>query len=211
MDPGRLAAFTAVAFALVVIPGPSVLFVIGRGMAFGRRAAIATVFGNTAGVYVQVIALALGLSAVIQRSETVFTAIKLAGAAYLVVLGIRAIRSRRALAFAVEAAPPPRSLARTIWEGFLVGLTNPKATIFFATILPQFVDPARGHTTLQLLVLGLVFAVVALVSDSTWGIAAGSARERLGRSPRRLARLGAAGGVTMIGLGLGLALTGRRS
>jgi threonine/homoserine/homoserine lactone efflux protein len=188
-----------------------VLFVIGRGMAFGRRAAIATVFGNTAGVYVQVIALALGLSAVIQRSETVFTAIKLAGAAYLVVLGIRAIRSRRALAFAVEAAPPPRSLARTIWEGFLVGLTNPKATIFFATILPQFVDPARGHTTLQLLVLGLVFAVVALVSDSTWGIAAGSARERLGRSPRRLARLGAAGGVTMIGLGLGLALTGRRS
>ncbi|HEU0193335.1 MAG TPA: LysE family translocator [Gaiellales bacterium] len=211
MDPGRLAAFTAVAFALVVIPGPSVLFVIGRGMAFGRRAAIATVFGNTAGVYVQVIALALGLSAIIQRSETVFTAIKLAGAAYLVVLGVRAIRSRRALAFAVEAALPPRPLARTAWEGFLVGLTNPKATIFFATILPQFVDPARGHTTFQLLVLGLVFAVVALVSDSTWGIAAGSARERLGRSPRRLARLGAAGGLTMIGLGLGLALTGRRS
>jgi threonine/homoserine/homoserine lactone efflux protein len=211
MDPGRLAAFTLVAFLLVVIPGPSVLFVIGRGVAFGRRAAVATVIGNTAGVYVQVIALALGLSAVIQRSETVFTAIKLAGAAYLIVLGIRAIRSRRALAFAVQTAPPPRSLARIIWEGFLVGLTNPKATIFFATILPQFVDPARGHTTFQLLVLGLVFAAVALVSDSTWGIAAGSARERLGRSPRRLARLGAAGGLTMIGLGLGLALTGRRS
>lgn len=211
MDPGRLAAFTLVAFALVVIPGPSVLFVIGRGVAFGRRAAVATVVGNTAGVYVQVIALALGLSAVIQRSDAVFTAIKLAGAVYLIVLGIRAVRSRRALAFAVATAPPPRSLARTIWEGFLVGLTNPKATIFFATVLPQFVDPARGHTTFQLLMLGLVFAAVALISDSTWGIAAGSARERLGRSPRRLARLGAAGGLTMIGLGLGLALTGRRS
>jgi threonine/homoserine/homoserine lactone efflux protein len=211
MDPGRLAAFTVVAFALVVIPGPSVLFVIGRGVAFGRRAAVATVIGNTAGVYVQVIALALGLSALIQRSETVFTAIKLAGAGYLIVLGVRAIRSRRALAFAMQTAPPPRSLARTVWEGFLVGLTNPKATIFFATILPQFVDPARGHTTFQLLILGLVFAAVALISDSTWGIAAGSARERLGRSPRRLARLGAAGGLTMIGLGVGLALTGRRS
>jgi threonine/homoserine/homoserine lactone efflux protein len=210
MDPGRLAAFTAVAFALVVIPGPSVLFVIGRGVAFGRRTAIATVLGNTAGVYVQVIALALGLSAVIERSETVFTAIKLAGAAYLIVLGIRAIRSRRALAFTLETAPR-RSTARTIWEGFLVGLTNPKATIFFATILPQFVDPSRGHTAVQLLFLGLVFAAVALISDSTWGIAAGSARERLGRSPRGLARLGAAGGLTMIGLGLGLALTGRRS
>ena len=210
MDPGRLAAFTAVAFALVVIPGPSVLFVIGRGVAFGRRTAIATVLGNTAGVYVQVIALALGLSAVIERSETVFTAIKLAGAAYLIVLGTRAIRSRRALAFTLETAPR-RSTARTIWEGFLVGLTNPKATIFFATILPQFVDPSRGHTAVQLLLLGLVFAAVALISDSTWGIAAGSARERLGRSPRRLARLGAAGGLTMIGLGLGLALTGRRN
>jgi threonine/homoserine/homoserine lactone efflux protein len=210
MDPGRLAAFTAVAFALVVIPGPSVLFVIGRGVAFGRRTAIATVLGNTAGVYVQVIALALGLSAVIERSETVFTAIKLAGAAYLIVLGIRAIRSRRTLAFTLETAPR-RSTARTIWEGFLVGLTNPKATIFFATILPQFVDPSRGHTAVQLLLLGLVFAAVALISDSTWGIAAGSARERLGRSPRRLARLGAAGGLTMIGLGLGAALTGRRN
>ena len=210
MDPGRLAAFTAVAFALVVIPGPSVLFVIGRGVAFGRRTAIATVLGNTAGVYVQVIALALGLSAVIERSETVFTAIKLAGAAYLIVLGIRAIRSRRALAFTLETAPR-RSTARTIWEGFLVGLTNPKATIFFATILPQFVDPSRGHTAVQLLLLGLVFAAVALISDGTWGIAAGSARERLGGSPRGLARLGAAGGLTMIGLGLGLALTGRRN
>jgi threonine/homoserine/homoserine lactone efflux protein len=210
MDPGRLAAFTAVAFALVVIPGPSVLFVIGRGVAFGRRTAIATVLGNTAGVYIQVVALALGLSAVIERSETVFTAVKLAGAAYLIVLGIRAVRSRRTLAFTLETAPR-RSTTRTIWEGFLVGLTNPKATIFFATILPQFVDPSRGHTALQLLLLGVVFAAVALISDSTWGIAAGSARERLGRSPRRLARLGAVGGLTMIGLGLGLALTGRRS
>ena len=210
MDPGRLAAFTAVAFALVVIPGPSVLFVIGRGVAFGRRTAIATVLGNTAGVYVQVVALALGLSAVIERSQTVFTAVKLAGAAYLIVLGIRAIRSRRALAFTLETAPR-RSTARTIWEGFLVGLTNPKATIFFATILPQFVDPSRGHTAVQLLLLGLVFAAVALISDRTWGIAAGRARVRLGRSPRRLARLGAAGGLTMIGLALGLALTGRRS
>jgi threonine/homoserine/homoserine lactone efflux protein len=147
---------------------------------------------------------------VIEHSETVFTAIKLAGAAYLILLGIRAIRSRRTLAFTLETAPR-RSTTRTIWEGFLVGLTNPKATIFFATILPQFVDPSRGHTAVQLLLLGLVFAAVALISDSTWGIAAGSARERLGRSPRRLARLGAAGGLTMIGLGLGAALTGRRN
>src|SRR5215207_406163 len=133
------AAFALASFVLVVVPGPSVLFVISRGVALGRRAALATVVGNAAGVYVQALLVAVGLGAVISRSATIFTTIKLAGAAYLVHLGVQAIRHRRTLSSVLDVAEvrPTRHLLR---EGFVVGLANPKATVFFAAILPQFVE-----------------------------------------------------------------------
>lgn len=206
----HLLAFAATAFALIVVPGPSVLFVISRGMALGRRAAVATVLGNATGAYVQVTAVALGIGALIARSVLVFNLLKLAGAAYLVLLGVRALRHRRRLADALGervAALPTRRILR---EGFVVGLTNPKTVVFFAAILPQFTDPARGAVSTQLLVLGVIFVGIALVSDSLWGIAAGTARDWLGRSPRRLAALGGTGGLVMIGLGVSVAVTGRK-
>jgi threonine/homoserine/homoserine lactone efflux protein len=206
----RLLPFIAASFLLIVVPGPSVLFVISRGVAMGRRAALATVVGNTAGVYVQVIAVALGLGAVVERSVAVFSILKLAGAAYLVVLGIRAVRDRSHLTDLLEGAGEARGTLRTVREGFLVGIANPKAIVFFAAILPQFADPGRGHVPLQLFALGTVFILIALVSDSGWGLAAGTAREWLARSPRRLEALGGAGGLVMIGLGLRLAVTGRK-
>jgi threonine/homoserine/homoserine lactone efflux protein len=208
----HLAAFLLTIYVLIVIPGPSVLFTISRGVALGRRAALATVLGNTSGLVVQLLLVAIGLGALLTRSDTVYLVVKLIGAAYLVLLGVRGIRERKQLAGILRSGTiAPRSIGRTIREGFVVGLTNPKGVLIFTAILPQFIDRSQGHYTEQLLSLGLLCAVIALLSDSTWALASGSARAWLGRSPKRLQRLSAGGGITLIALGVGLAVTGRRN
>lgn len=207
----HLVAFLLTVYVLIVIPGPSVLFTISRGVSLGRRAALATVIGNTSGLVVQLVLVAFGLGALLARSDAVYTVIKLIGAAYLVLLGIRSIRDRKALAGVLATNVASRSLGRTIREKFVVGLTNPKGVLIFTAILPQFIDRAQGHYTLQLLSLGLLCALVALLSDSSWAIASGTARQWLGRSPKRLERLSVGGGISLIALGAGLALTGRKS
>ncbi|SDI79477.1 Threonine/homoserine/homoserine lactone efflux protein [Frankineae bacterium MT45] len=206
---GHLLAFTITAFALIAVPGPSVLFVISRALVIGRRGALVTVLGNALGVYVQVIAVAFGVGAIVERSIAVFTLLKLAGAGYLVFLGVQAIRHRRALSTVFDTEPAPRSQLRILREGFTVGLANPKSVVFFAAVLPQFVDRSRGQVPVQLLILGAIFFAVALVSDSIWAVVAGSARTWFASSPRRLATLGGTGGVLMIGIGARLALSGR--
>ncbi|MCE3034715.1 LysE family translocator [Streptomyces sp. CMSTAAHL-2] len=207
----RLFAFSALALLLIVIPGPSVLFVVGRALAHGRRAALTTVAGNTLGAYVLVAAVALGIGPVVERSLLLFTALKLAGAAYLVYLGVKAWRQRGSLRAAfTRAGPPERGGLRTLGEGFAVGVANPKTMVFFAAVLPQFVDRAQGHVPLQMLLLGLVFNVIALVSDSVWGLVASAARDWFARSPRRLSAVGGVGGLAMIGLGVTVAATGRK-
>ena len=202
-------AFAVAAFVLIIIPGPSVLFVVSRGVALGRRAALLSVLGNEAGLFVHVVAVAVGLGAVVERSAAVFTVLKLAGAAYLVYLGVKAIRSRRSLRGVLDAATLPKRGRRLFGEGFLVGVGNPKVIIFLAAILPQFVDRNGAAPGLQMLVLGMLFIVIALVCDSVWAMAAGTARNAIASSPRGLERMGAAGGVVMIGLGVRLALVGR--
>lgn len=209
-SPESFAAFAAASFLLVIVPGPSVLFVVSRGVALGRRAAVATVVGNAAGVYVQALLVAAGLGAVITRSAVVFDAIRFAGAAYLVYLGVQAFRHRRELSRVLDAAGSVRPTRHLLREGMIVGLTNPKAAVFFAALLPQFVVADGVPAGLQMAVLGLVSVAIALVCDSAWGVAAGSARAWLSASPRRLEHLGGAGGLTMIGLGVGLAASGGR-
>jgi threonine/homoserine/homoserine lactone efflux protein len=206
----RLLVFTGMSFLLIVIPGPSVLFVVGRALAHGRRAALTTVVGNTLGAYALVAAVAFGVGAVVAGSVAVFTALKLAGAAYLVYLGVRAIRERQALRAAVTGESSRYGFLRTLWDGFAVGASNPKKMVFFAAVLPQFVDRDKGHVPFQLLLLGLIFNVIALVSDSVWGLVAGTARDWFARSERRLAVVGGAGGLAMIGLGVTVAATGRK-
>ncbi|WP_171110338.1 MULTISPECIES: LysE family translocator [Streptomyces] len=207
----RLVAFAAMSFLLIVVPGPSVLFVIGRALAQGRRAALTTVVGNTLGAYVLVVAVAFGIGAVVERSAVVFLALKLAGAAYLIHLGVRAIRQRHALRAAFGgAAEVAHGRLRTLGEGFAVGVTNPKTIVFFAAVLPQFVDRAQGHVVAQMLLLGLVFNLIAVACDSVWGLAAAGARDWFARSPGRLAAVGGVGGLTMIGLGVTVAATGRK-
>jgi threonine/homoserine/homoserine lactone efflux protein len=205
----RLAAFALASFILIVIPGPSVLFVIGRALAHGRRVAVASVLGNACGVYVVAVVVAVGLGAVVQRSDVVFTVVKGAGAAYLIWLGIAALRQRRSLAEAL-AAPPPRDRARALRDGFVVGIANPKALILFGAVLPQFVDRSTGGVPGQMLELALVSFVIALISDTLWAVAASSVREWCVRSPRRLEAVGGAGGLMMIGVGVSVAVTGRR-
>jgi threonine/homoserine/homoserine lactone efflux protein len=208
----HLVAFLVTIYVLIVIPGPSVLFTISRGVALGRRAALATVLGNTSGLVAQLILVAIGLGSVLASSDAVYTVVKLIGAGYLVLLGIRSIRDRKQLAGVLSSSTvAPRSLGRTVREGFIVGFTNPKGVLIFTAVLPQFIDRSQGRYTIQLLSLGLLCAIVALLSDSTWAIASGSARAWLGRSPQRLERLSLGGGISLIALGAGLALTGRKS
>jgi threonine/homoserine/homoserine lactone efflux protein len=207
---GHLLTYVVTIFVLIVIPGPSVLFVVSRGVALGRRAALLTVLGNTAGLALLVVVVSLGLGSIVARSVAVFTVIKLAGAAYMIFLGVRMFRDRNELARMLDAAVVPRGTQRMLREGFIVGATNPKAVILMTAVLPQFVDRGAGHVQLQLLLLGAISLVVGLCSDGAWAIVSGTARVWLARSPRRLELIGGAGGLVLIGLGVRLAATGRK-
>jgi threonine/homoserine/homoserine lactone efflux protein len=210
ISSGHLVAFAVASFVLIVIPGPSVLFVVGRALAHGRRTALASVVGNAVGVYLVAASVAFGLGAVVQRSVVVFSVVKVVGACYLMWLGVQAIRHRRGLASTVDGATAPRSAWRAAREGFAVGVANPKAFILFAAILPQFIDRSAGDVPGQMLVLGLVSFVIALISDSLWALAASTVRSWFAHSPRRLSMVGGAGGLAMIGMGVTVAVTGQK-
>lgn len=210
LSTSQVLGFAITCLIVIAIPGPSVLFVIGRALAYGRRTALASVAGNVAGVQVVAMSVALGVGTLVQRSDTVFLIVKFGGAAYLVWLGIKAIRHRRSLESAIVVAAAPRGGWRAAAEGFTVGVANPKAYVLFAAVLPQFANQQAGHVPLQLLLLSLVSLPIGLISDGSWGLAASGVRAWFARSPRRLELVGGLGGLTMIGLGVTLALTGRR-
>jgi threonine/homoserine/homoserine lactone efflux protein len=205
---GNLVAFALAAWGLILIPGPSMLFVIGRSLSLGRIGGLLSVVGNAAGALVIASAVALGLGVIIEQSLIVFTAVKIVGALYLVYLGIQTIRHRNEAGVADGAAIAPRSRLRILGEGFLVGISNPKIIVFFIAVLPQFVDRSAGSIPLQLGVFGAIFVVIALLSDSVWAIIAGSARQWFGKSPKRIGRLRGIGGVMMIGLGVAVLFVG---
>ena len=203
-----LGAFAIAAVLLILMPGPSILFVIGRSIAYGRLAGVLSVVGNALGMLPLLTLVALGVGALVAQSVVIFTAIKIVGAGYLVYLGIQAIRHRNEVPDAESG--PRRSAWRLLGEGFVVGVTNPKTIAFFVAVLPQFVDYSAGGIPWQLAELGLVFVVLALICDSCWALAAGTARAWFANSPKRIARLRATGGGMMIGLGGVLLLTGNK-
>jgi threonine/homoserine/homoserine lactone efflux protein len=206
----RLFAFAATAFVVIVVPGPSVLFAVGRAMASGRRVAVLSVLGNALGEYAQVVAIGLGIGALVEHSVAAFTVLKLVGGAYLVYLGAKAFRDRRSLAAAV-AAPQhaSRSDPVSFLQGLTVGATNPKTIVFLAAILPQFVSSA-GDATGQILLLGLIFATIAAVSDTVWVLAASTFRAWFARSPRRLEMVGGFGGLSIAAVGATFLVSGRK-
>lgn len=210
MPTARLLAFVLTASVLAVAPGPSVLFVVSRSLVLGRTAGLATVVGDGLGIIVQVFVVAFGVGVVLQQSIVVFNIVKLVGAAYLVYLGVQAIRHRRSLHDTLGASVEPRQTRRILGDALVVGASNPKGVVIISAVLPQFIDRAAGHLPLQLLTLGAIFVVVTLAANLIWALGASSARSWFARSPRRLEAVGGAGGLTMIGIGVSLAIAGRK-
>lgn len=207
---GNFLAFALTAVVIVAIPGPSVLFTISRALTVGRHTALLTVAGNAAGVYLQVVAVAFGMGAVVERSAVVYGVVKYLGAAYIVYLGVQAVRHRKSMSESLEEKIAPVKPLRALRDGAVVGLTNPKTIVVFVAVMPGFAVSTAGNLPLQLLVLGALFPISALFLDSVWALVAGTAREWFARSPRRMAAIGGTGGLVMIALGAGLAVTGRR-
>ena len=201
--PSRLPEYIVAAMVIILAPGPSVLFVIARAIAWGRKTAVFTVAGNVTGAFALSTMVAIGLGPILQRSDLAYAAIQWGGGLYLMYLGIEAIRQRRIHAEDMrnqgDIAP---GVARSMRDGFWVGALNPKGLVFYAAVLPQFVDREKGNVALQLIFLGAVFSILAFVSDGTWGLLAGTARQWLATDAKRLEKLRATGGIVMIILGI---------
>jgi threonine/homoserine/homoserine lactone efflux protein len=205
-DPSRLAVFVAAALALLVVPGPAVLYVVARSIHQGRRAGITSVLGIHVGTLVHIAAATAGLSALVVSSAVAFTAVKAAGAVYLVGLGLWTIFARRAepdVALGGE-----RALKRVFAQGIVVNVLNPKTALFFLAFLPQFVDPNAAHPALEVAFLGLLFAALGLVTDSIWALAAGAAGGMLRRSKRYVKAQRYVTGSVYVGLGVATAFVG---
>jgi threonine/homoserine/homoserine lactone efflux protein len=205
----HLLAFAITCMIVVLIPGPSVLFTVGRALSLGRRGALLTVVGNSIGVYVQVVCVALGLGALVAKSATAYTAVKLVGALYLIWLGVQAIRHRRSWTESRSGVAAPRGSWRILRQGLLVGVTNPKMIVFLTAVLPQFTDDG-SQIGPQILTLGAIVVAIALVCDSIWALVAGTARAWFARSPSRVSAMSGAGGAAMIGLGATFLVAGGR-
>ena len=187
---------------IILAPGPSVLFIIARAIAWGRKVAVVTVAGNVSGAFVLSSLVAFGLGPILQRSELAFITVQWIGGLYLVYLGIDAIRKRKLhAADMTNQGPVEPTVFQSIRDGFMVGVLNPKGLVFYAAVLPQFIDRERGGVTGQLLFLGALFSVLAFFSDGSWGLLAGTARAWLAGDAGRLEKLRATGGCVMILLG----------
>ncbi|MSV97189.1 MAG: LysE family translocator [Actinobacteria bacterium] len=201
--PSRLWEYCIAAVIIILAPGPSVLFVIARAIAWGRATAIATVAGNVMGAFSLSVVVAVGLGPILQRSELAFTSVQVLGGGYLVYLGISAIKHSQIHASDMTNQGDIRpSKWKSIREGYWVGALNPKGIVFFAAILPQFVDREAGGVTSQLILMGAIFGIFAFFSDGGWGILAGTIRNWLATEMIRLVRMRMAGGIVMILLGI---------
>ncbi len=207
LDPGRLALFLGAALVLLLTPGPAVLYITTRSMSQGVRAGLVSVLAIETGNLVQALAAALGLAAVLASSAAAFSTVRLLGAAYLVFLGLRRLLSRADPSATSSPATPPR--LRSIYlDGVVVAVLNPKTALFFLAFLPQFVQPAAGHAGAQVLLLGLVFVGLALLSDGAYALLAGTAGRWLWRHPRFVRGERYVSGTVYLGLGAFAALSG---
>ena len=196
----NILGFTLLAIVIIVVPGPGVLFAVGRALVLGTRPALLSVLGNALGVGVQIVVVALGLGVLIQSSSEAFFVIRVAGALMIGYLGIRAILHRRQSL--EDAADKPHSRSTILKESVVVGLTNAKTLVFFLAALPSFVSVEDGNPIIQMLLLGLIFSIIGIASDSVYAIAAGRARDWLATSEQRLATFRGLGGLALTLLGV---------
>ena len=201
--PSRLWEYLIATVLIILAPGPSVLFTIARAIAWGRLAAIATVIGNAFGMFLVSVLVAFGLGPLLQSSKLFYNGIQWAGGAYLIYLGYAAIAASRVDAQGMQKTEGSKpSFFTSLKNGFWVGVLNPKSIVFFAAILPQFVDQEKNNVTAQLLLLGAIFAAIAMISDGSYGLLAGTVRSWLAGDVKRLIFMRRFGGVVMIGLGI---------
>ena len=201
--PTRYPEYLVAAMIIILAPGPSVLFIIARAIAWGRATAVATAAGNVTGAFTLSLMVAFGLGPILQRSETAFIAVQVLGGFYLVYLGVDAIRHSKIHAEDMVNQGEVRPTAlRSARDGFWVGALNPKGLVFFAAILPQFLDRGSSNVTSQLVLMGATFSVLAFFSDGSWGLIAGTVREWMATSPSRLVTMRRIGGVVMTALGI---------
>jgi len=207
-DAAELLVFCAAAFALIVVPGPAVFYIVARSVAQGPAAGIVSALGVGLGASLHVAAAALGVSALIMASATAFTVLELLGAGYLILLGIRTLLERDEAPAAVAGAVRSRSLGRVFLDGVVVNALNPKVALFFVAFLPQFVDPGAGSVPAQMVFLGALFVLIGIASDAVYAVLAGGLAGRL-RASRRAARARRwFSGSVYLGLGVGTALLG---
>ncbi|KGA10210.1 MAG: hypothetical protein GM48_1315 [actinobacterium acIB-AMD-7] len=195
-------AFAIASFLIIIIPGPSVLFTIGRGISYGKKAALVNVAGNSVGMFIGSLGVAIGIGTFVQSSDIAYALVGVLGGGYLVYLGYDAYRTRKDVAQALVSKADPKPMGQLFKQGFVVGFLNPKSLVFFAAVLPQFVDPKRGQIVLQMIFLAVIFFVIAVLSDGTWGIVAGTARNWLAGTPTRIEKISGAGGFIIIALGV---------
>lgn len=205
-----LVTFIIASVVLIAIPGPSVMFSVGRSLALGKKFGVLTVLGNAMGTFVWIVLVAVGLGAVIASSEIAYQVIRYGGAAYLIYLGVMTIVHRHDKTPDLGGNLKKQSVGKTLREAFIVGVSNPKTAVFFLAVLPQFVNYSAGNLWFQMLVLGLIFEVLGIIGDMTYALAAGYARDWLARNPRRLTAIITTGGMIIITLGLFLAFVDGR-
>ncbi|HEY5265662.1 MAG TPA: LysE family translocator [Acidimicrobiales bacterium] len=205
---GQFATFVVASMVIIIVPGPSVLFTLARGVAWGRGVAVLTVLGNSIGTLLLSIIVAVGLGPLLTHSRAFAVTLQIAGGLYLLWLGFDALRHRHrhAQAMTKREAERPANFS-IVRQGFIVGILNPKSLVFFAAVFPHFVDRSKGNVTLQLLLFGGLFSVMAFCSDGTWGFIAGTAREWLSGSPTRLVVLRTVGACVMMTLGVIILVT----
>jgi threonine/homoserine/homoserine lactone efflux protein len=208
-DPAQLVLYAAAALLLAVTPGPGIFYVAARTLAGGRAEGVASSLGTGLGGMVHVLAGSLGVSAIVLASAELFTALKLVGAAYLIWLGIRTLRSARHEASMASLVTAPVGSRRAFREGVLVEALNPKTAGFFLAFIPQFLDPAAGPVALQFLALGFVSVALNTLADIVVAFAASAVRQGAATRPSLIRRLREASGAAMIALGIGLAVARR--
>ena len=208
IEPAKFALFITVSWALIIAPGPDMLYVITRGMTHGRGAGMLSAIGVICGILVHTTAAALGLTLIFQTSATAFLIVKYLGALYLIYLGIKSWRDKSN--FYLQRSSSTVSSRQLFWQGVLSNVLNPKIAIFFLAFLPQFVDKGGDQVTLQLTVLGLIFAFLGLCFLLVIGYSSGTIGSWLSRRPQYAQLSQRLTGGILIGLGLRLALTERK-
>jgi threonine/homoserine/homoserine lactone efflux protein len=207
----QVLAFGVVALVVIAVPGPSVVFTVARALTYGRAVALTNVVGNSFGLLAALVLVVFGLGEVVATSDVVYEVVKVGGALYLVYLGVQALRHRHAISVERDAVAERSPLRpwTALRQGFMVGFTNPKGYVMFVALLPQFIDRDRGHVGLQMLLLGLIAFAIGLCCDSVWALLASQLRRWFDASPGRGRTLGTVGGMSMIGLGVAVAVGGR--